>query len=91
MIEHLLIVFFAPILIVAGAPWFPLLHALPVGPRRRLLRAVLLGRSSPALRSLGRFVGNPWTPLSRSTLVMVLWHVPALFDAAERTSSSTSG
>ena len=46
MIEHILIAFFAPILIVAGAPWLPLLHGLPVGPRRRLLRAVLLGRFS---------------------------------------------
>ena len=48
MIEHILITFFAPILIVAGAPWLPLLHGLPVGLRRRLLRAVLLGRFSSA-------------------------------------------
>ena len=44
MIEHILIMFFAPILIVAGAPWLPLLHGLPVGVRRRLVRAVMLGR-----------------------------------------------
>ena len=83
MVEHILIAFFAPILIVAGAPWLPLLHGLPVGPRRRLIRAVLLGRFSQPLRALGRFAGNPWTALISFNLVMVLWHVPALFDAAE--------
>jgi cytochrome c oxidase assembly factor CtaG len=83
MIEHILIAFFAPILIVAGAPWLPLLHGLPVGPRRRLLRAVLLGRLSHQLRAVGRFVVNPWTALISFNTVMVLWHVPALFDTAE--------
>jgi cytochrome c oxidase assembly factor CtaG len=83
MIEHILIAFFAPILIVAGAPWLPLLHGLPVGPRRRLVRAALLGRLSHPLRVLGRFVVNPWTALISFNVVMVLWHVPALFDAAE--------
>ena len=43
MIEHILIMFFAPILIVAGAPWLPLIHGFPVGIRRRAMRAVLLG------------------------------------------------
>ena len=50
MIEHILIAFFAPILIVAGAPWLPLLHGLPVGVRRRLGRFLLLGRFSDGLR-----------------------------------------
>jgi cytochrome c oxidase assembly factor CtaG len=83
MIEHILIAFFAPILIVAGAPWLPLLHGLPVGTRRRLMRTVLLGRYSQGLRAIGRFVVNPWTALVSFNVVMVLWHVPALFDAAE--------
>ena len=83
MIEHILIAFFAPILIVAGAPWLPLLHGLPVGPRRRLVRAVLLGRLSHPLRAVGRFVVNPWTALISFNVVMVLWHVPVLFNAAE--------
>jgi cytochrome c oxidase assembly factor CtaG len=83
MIEHILIAFFAPILIVAGAPWLPLLHGLPVSVRRRVGRAVLLGRWSIPLRSIGRFVLNPWTALVSFNVVMVLWHFPVPFDAAE--------
>ena len=83
MIEHILIAFFAPILIVAGAPWLPLLHGLPVSVRRRVGRAVLLGRWSTPLRAAGRFIRNPWTALVSFNAVMVLWHVPVLFDAAE--------
>jgi cytochrome c oxidase assembly factor CtaG len=83
MIEHILLAFFAPILIVAGAPWLPLLHGLPVGLRRRLLQFFLLGRFSHGLRAIGRFVVNPWTAVISFNVVMVLWHVPALFDAAE--------
>ena len=83
MIEHIMIAFFAPILIVAGAPWLPLLHGLPVRLRRRLVRALLLGRLSRGMRSIGRFIVNPWTALVSFNAVMVLWHVPAFFDAAE--------
>jgi putative membrane protein len=83
MIEHIMIMFFAPILIVAGAPWLPLLHGLPVRLRRRVVRSVLLGRFSEGLRAIGRFVVNPWTAVVSFNVVMVLWHVPALFDTAQ--------
>jgi putative membrane protein len=83
MIEHILIAFFAPILIVAGAPWLPLLHGLPVRTRRRLLRAALIGRRSRPLRAVGRFALNPWTALISFNVVMVLWHMPPLLDAAQ--------
>jgi cytochrome c oxidase assembly factor CtaG len=84
MIEHILIAFYAPLLIVAGAPWLPLLHGLPVGPRRAVLRAFLLGKRSQAWRAIGRFVTNPWTALVSFNAAMVLWHLPAAFDLAEQ-------
>jgi cytochrome c oxidase assembly factor CtaG len=83
MIEHILISFYAPILIVAGAPWIPLLFALPVGLRRRVVRSLLLGHWARPLRALGRALRSPWTALVAFNAVMVLWHLPVLFDLAE--------
>jgi cytochrome c oxidase assembly factor CtaG len=84
MIEHILIMFFAPILIVAGAPWLPLVHGLPVGVRRRMGRAVLLGSWARPLRAIGRFVSNGVVAVLLFNIAMVLWHIPVLFDLAER-------
>jgi putative membrane protein len=87
MIEHILISFYAPILIVAGAPWVPLLFALPVGARRRVGRKLLLGAWARPLRALGRVAMNPWTALVAFNASMVLWHFPVLFDLAENNQS----
>ena len=87
MIEHLLIAFYAPILIVFGAPWIPLLFAFPVGIRRKAGRFIMLGTWSRALRPVGRVVTGPWFALISFNLVMVGWHIPALFDAAENNQS----
>jgi putative copper resistance protein D len=84
MLEHLLIAFYAPILIVLGAPWIPLLFSLPVGVRRRAGRFVLLGSWSRVLRPVGRVVMGPWFALISFNLVMVVWHFPVLFDESER-------
>jgi putative membrane protein len=83
MIEHLLIAFYAPILIVLGAPWLPLLFALPVGARRKVGRFVMLGAWSRVLRPMGRVVSGPWFALISFNVVMVVWHFPALFDLSE--------
>ena len=83
MIEHLLIAFYTPILIVVGAPWIPLLFALPVGARRRAGRFVLLGPWSRPLRAAGRFVTSPWFAVISFNAAMVIWHVPAPFDLSE--------
>ncbi len=74
MSQHLLLMFGAPTLIVAGAPWRPLLEALP-------RRAAALGRS-PALRVAGGWLMSPWVAVVAFNAVMLAWHVPALLDLA---------
>jgi putative membrane protein len=88
MVEHLLIAFYAPILIVVGAPWIPLLFALPVGARRKVGRFFLLGVWARAFRAVGRGVRNPWFALLSFNAVMLAWHVPALFDWSERNQAA---
>jgi putative membrane protein len=83
MIEHILIMFFAPILIVTGAPWLPLVHGFPVGVRRRVMRAVLLDHWARPFRAVGRFFMSGWVAIVLFNFVMVTWHLPALFDLAE--------
>jgi cytochrome c oxidase assembly factor CtaG len=85
MIEHIMIMFFAPVLVVAGAPWLPLMHALPVRVRRRVGRALVLGVRWAPLRATWRVVVAPWTALVAFDVVMVFWHVPGPFDRAETT------
>ncbi len=85
--EHLLLAFYGPILIVAGAPWIPLLFAAPVAVRRRVGRFVMLGPWSRALRPMGRVVTGPWFALLSFNVVMVAWHVPALFDLGQDSRS----
>ena len=84
MIEHILLMFFAPVLIVMGAPWVPMMHALPVGARRRLGRGVLLSSWARPLRALGRFATSGWVAIVVFNIVMVFWHLPGPFDAGER-------
>jgi cytochrome c oxidase assembly factor CtaG len=83
MIEHILIMFFAPILIVSGAPWLALIHGLPVKVRRVIGRAVLLGAWARPLRAIGRFLTSGAVAIVAFNVIMVVWHVPALFDLAE--------
>jgi putative membrane protein len=83
MIQHLLLMFAAPTLIVAGAPWQPLLDALPGRSGQSVTRGVLAGGWSRPLRAAGGFFLRPWVAVALFNLVMVVWHLPGPYDLAE--------
>jgi cytochrome c oxidase assembly factor CtaG len=84
MLAHLLMSFFGPILIVAGAPWVPLMFALPVKSRRSVGRFFYLSSRAEPLRLVGRFLRSPWVGFGLFNAAMLFWHVPAMLDLAER-------
>jgi putative membrane protein len=83
MIQHLLLMFAAPSLIVAGAPWQPLLAALPGRSRRSATGEVLAGGWSRPLRAAGGFLLRPWVAVGLFNAAMIVWHLPGPLDLAE--------
>ena len=93
VVQHILLAFVAPPLIVIGAPWVPLLRGLPRPVARvygRLLRYTrarrpvtdrLTWRGATAVR---RFAANPYTPVVAFNVDMLFWHLPGPFDLAAR-------
>ncbi|MGE5132794.1 MAG: cytochrome c oxidase assembly protein [Gemmatimonadota bacterium] len=80
MVQHLLLMFAAPTLVVAGAPWQPLLDALPRRVGHGVTRGALRGSWSRPLRAAAGFLLRPWVSVTLFSLVMVAWHIPVLFD-----------
>jgi putative membrane protein len=76
MIQHLLLMFAAPMLIVAGAPWQPLLDGLPA----RARAALVGGGWARPLRAAVGWLRRPWVSVAAFNFVMLFWHIPALLD-----------
>jgi putative membrane protein len=86
MIQHLLLMFAAPTLVVAGAPWQPLLAALPGRSGQSVTGGVSAGRRREGvrpLRALGGLVLRPWVSVGLFNFAMVFWHLPGPLDLAE--------
>lgn len=82
MIQHLLMMFAAPSMIVAGAPWQPLLDGLPGNIGKDATREVMTAGWTRPLRATGGFLLRPWIAVIAFNFVMLIWHIPALFDLA---------
>jgi cytochrome c oxidase assembly factor CtaG len=82
MILHIIEMFYLPPLLILGAPWVPMLFALPVDSRRRLLRAYYHSGALGWLRRLYRVVRQPIVAVVLFNAVMVFWHLPVIFDWA---------
>ena len=83
MLQHLLLMFAAPTLVVAGAPWQPLLDGLPGRSGRTATAAVLRDSWSRPLRAVVGFLLRPWVSVILFSAVMLAWHLPPLFDLSE--------
>ena len=83
MLQHLLLMMVAPPLLWLGAPLFPCLRGLPAAVRRYWVGPFL---SSPALRRFFGRLTHPLTALGLFVAVTWLWHVPAVYDMALRSS-----
>jgi cytochrome c oxidase assembly factor CtaG len=88
MVEHLMIMFAAPVLIVAGAPWQPLLAGLPGRLGKDATREVMTGGWARPLRGAAGFLLRPWVAVSVFNAVMLIWHLPGPFDLAQRNQAA---
>lgn len=82
MVQHLLLMTFAPAFILLGAPVMPFLHGLPCHVVRSV--AVPVFRWPPVGR-LGKLLGQPAFCWIAATATLVGWHIPALFSLGLQT------
>ena len=87
MVQHVLLLVVAPPLIVLARPWIRLWRSLPLDLRRWLAVNLSQGARTRWLRSVSRALGSPQAGFLCFSVVLLAWHVPALFDATLRSSS----
>jgi len=80
MIKHLLLMTFAPALILLGDPLKALWHGSPLLIRKALSRRL----KQPFVHRFGRILTAPALCLTFSSLTLLAWHLPALFTLGVR-------
>lgn len=75
MVQHLLLMTFAPPLILLGTPWKP----LPQRPVQGLVELLVRPLLSPPLRKLGRILSHPTVAWIGASATLVAWHIPSIF------------
>ena len=79
MVQHLILMFVAPPLMLLGAPAVPLLRGLPRPLLQKMLAPLLRSKS---LRQITHSVLHPVTGWLALNLAFLGWHVPAAFELA---------
>src|SRR5271155_5044627 len=79
MIQHLLLMMVAPPLVLAGAPYLPILSGLPRRVTREVIAPFLIW---PPLKRIGHFLLNPVVSCTAFAASNVLWHLPFFYELA---------
>jgi len=87
MIQHVLLLVVAAPLFVVACPWIRLWRCVPLETRRWLARGIAHGARTAPLRFLSRTLGRPVPSFLAFSVVLLAWHVPALFDATLRSAT----
>lgn len=87
MLQHVLLLTVAAPLIVLGAPWMSVWRPLPLGFRRTVARTVARSSALAPVRALGRAIATPLGAWLAFSVNLVLWHVPAAYDLALRSTA----
>ena len=87
MVQHVLLLVVAPPLLVLARPWLRLWRFLPLAARRSLGHSLVQGERTAPLRWTWRTLGGPVPSFVLFSVVLVIWHVPVLFDATLRSGT----
>jgi cytochrome c oxidase assembly factor CtaG len=85
MVQHELLIFVVPPLLLFGAPLWPIWRAIPLSGRRQSLRWFMRHpRPRRFVLAVGRFLFAPRTVWFLFVGDFLVWHLPALYDQALR-------